>query len=315
MAYAPIVSAEKSTNGRSGISAPARGIRTLRRTLALATWLSPALAASWAARLFLTPRRFPRPERERALLATGEPLPREPGGVAAWQWGRGPTVLLVHGWEGRGAQLGAFVDPLVAAGFRVVTFDAPAHGDSPGRQATLLEFADLVAALADRVGPLHGVVAHSFGAPGVALAFARGVEARAAVFVAPPVRMEDGARRFADLLGLTAEVRDGMRRYIARRVGISWEEIDGEALARRMTTPLLVVHDRDDDEVPLAAGATLAAAWPGARLRCTAGLGHRRVLRDAGVVQSSVDFIGQFTPEARAVSDVERLVDVEGLRF
>ncbi|HEV8325139.1 MAG TPA: alpha/beta fold hydrolase [Myxococcota bacterium] len=315
MTYASFVSAEKSTTGRSNGNRPVRGLATLRRTLALATWLSPALAASWAARLFLTPRRFPRPERERALLATGEPLPREPGGVAAWQWGRGPTVLLVHGWEGRGAQLGAFVDPLVAAGYRVVTFDAPAHGDSPGRQATLVEFAAIIAALADRVGPLHGIVAHSFGAPGVALAFARGVEARAAVFIAPPVRMEEGAQRFAELLGLTPEVRQGMRRHVARRVGMSWEEIDGEALARRMTTPLLVVHDRDDDEVPLAAGATLAAAWPGARLRCTAGLGHRRVLRDAGVVQAAADFFAQFSPATRVTSDLERLVDVEAVRF
>ena len=52
-------------------------------------------------------------------------------------WGAGPSVLLVHGWEGRGAQLGALVDPLVAAGYRVVALDGPAHGDSPGRLSTL----------------------------------------------------------------------------------------------------------------------------------------------------------------------------------
>jgi len=37
---------------------------------------------------------------------------------------------MVHGWNGRGAQLGAFAPELVRVGFRVVTFDTPAHGRS-----------------------------------------------------------------------------------------------------------------------------------------------------------------------------------------
>ena len=45
-------------------------------------------------------------------------------------WGDGPVVYLVHGWGGRGSQLASFVEPLLVAGFRVVMFDAPAHGDS-----------------------------------------------------------------------------------------------------------------------------------------------------------------------------------------
>jgi len=41
-----------------------------------------------------------------------------------------------------------------------------------------------------------------------------------------------------------------------------------------------VLHDRRDAEVPFAHGAALAAAWPGAALRPSDGLGHRRILRD-----------------------------------
>ena len=43
-----------------------------------------------------------------------------------YSWGSGPTVLLVHGWEGRGSQLSAFAPALVKAGFRVVAVDMPA---------------------------------------------------------------------------------------------------------------------------------------------------------------------------------------------
>src|SRR5207247_1512114 len=131
--------------------------------------------------LFTTPRRHRRPDRERAVLATARELvvdvtlraPRWHGAqcsIAAWRWGSGPTVLLVHGWEGRGSQLGAFVEPLVAAGMSVVAFDAPGHGDSPDHRLYLTDLADCIADVIATVGPVHAIVAHSFGAAAALLA-------------------------------------------------------------------------------------------------------------------------------------------------
>ena len=60
--------------------------------------------------------------------------------------------------------------------------------------------------------------------------------------------------------------------------------------------PLLVVHDRDDREVPWEDGAAIAAAWPRARRLDTEGLGHQRILRDPAVTQAVADFIAEATP-------------------
>ncbi len=95
--------------------------------------LAPRLAALRAERMFLTPPRPRRPAGERALIAGAQArtVPIGDGShVETWTWGNGPRVLLVHGWGGRGAQLGAFVEPLVSRGFSVVAFDAPGHGAS-----------------------------------------------------------------------------------------------------------------------------------------------------------------------------------------
>ena len=46
----------------------------------------------------------------------------------------------------------------------------------------------------------------------------------------------------------------------------------------------LVVHDREDRFVPFAEGQALVAAWPGSELLEATGLGHHRLLRDAGIV-------------------------------
>src|SRR6478735_2928342 len=86
-----------------------------------------------AASVYLRPMRATRKmPRELAYLETARRfvLPTSSGELAAWQWGEAerPLVGVLHGWEGHGAQLGAFAAPLVAAGFRVLAFDAPGHG-------------------------------------------------------------------------------------------------------------------------------------------------------------------------------------------
>ena len=54
---------------------------------------------------------------------------------------------------------------------------------------------------------------------------------------------------------------------------------------------MLVVHDREDVTVPYDDGAAIAAAWPGAELVTTTGLGHRDIVRDREVVARAVAFL------------------------
>lgn len=70
-----------------------------------------------------------------------------------------------------------------------------------------------------------------------------------------------------------------------------WSDYSLEESAREMKTPLLVIHDRDDRDTFWSEGAALASAWPGARLMTTEGLGHRRVLRDARVIEEVTAFV------------------------
>jgi pimeloyl-ACP methyl ester carboxylesterase len=73
---------------------------------------------------------------------------------------------------------------------------------------------------------------------------------------------------------------------------LRWDEIDVLGAARQARHPLLVVHDRGDRDVPFESGETLHAAWRGSSLKETAGLGHRRILRDASVLKDTIAFIG-----------------------
>jgi pimeloyl-ACP methyl ester carboxylesterase len=266
----------------------ARGaLRVISRT-------SPRVASRIALDLFMTPRRFRAPERERTLLAEARPFEVVLGDsttIRAWSWGEGPLVLLVHGWEGRGSQLSAFVPPLIADGYRVVAFDAPGHGASDGNRSSLPHFAYALRGVVDATAEPHAIIAHSLGCAAATLAVRDGLAARRLVFIAPPLEPVDYTVRFGEILDLDRAVIDGLQRRIEERFMRKWSDYSLSLMAKEMTAPLLVVHDREDRETFWTEGNALAEVWPGARLMTTTGLGHRRVLRDAAVIEEATRFV------------------------
>jgi pimeloyl-ACP methyl ester carboxylesterase len=267
----------------------------VRGALRVVSFASPRTASKIAMDLFMTPRRFRTPDRERALLAGATPFDVTLGDsttIKAWSWGEGPLVILVHGWEGRGSQLGAFVPPLVADGYRVVAFDAPGHGASDGNRSSLPHFAYALRGVVDALGkPLHAVIAHSLGCAAVTLALREGLEANRLVFIAPPLEPVDYTRRFGQILNLDAEIVEGLQRRIEERFMRKWSDYSLALSAPEMTAPLLIIHDREDRETFWSEGNALAQAWPGARLITTEGLGHRKVLREAGLIEEARKFV------------------------
>lgn len=272
-------------------------VRTKKRTTVRsamfkrsARWLGehfPEATASLALAAWFRPRRFDPPRREHywKMGALEFHIGRGTHGVRAWSWGQGPTVLLVHGWEGRGMQLGGFVQPLVDAGFRVVTWDAPAHGNSPGSRASLFSFADTVLAAARQLGPIHGIVGHSMGGAASILALQAGVPVSRVALIAPgdPAR---AGERVASAFGLTDEVTEAMARSLRERFGQSLAEVSTARLIGRIDAPVLIVHDRGDRYADFSDAEAMAEAAPNAQLVEVASLGHHRILRDADVIEA-----------------------------
>lgn len=258
--------------------------------------LFPELAGALAERLFLTPPRAEYGETALDLLdARSSFLTHKGRRIATWEWGwrsRGaPAVLLAHGWGGHTAQLRGFVFPLLAAGFRVIGFDQPAHGLSEGRLTGLPDFAEVLAEVAARCDHPEAIVAHSVGGAAAAFAMSRGLPIRRAVLVSPPADVVGYSRRFARWHWIPEPVRSSMQAAIEERYGVRWEELEIERMAPRISAEALVIHDREDRVVPVRQGERFAKAWRDARLLVTEGLGHGRILRDARVTGAAADFI------------------------
>jgi pimeloyl-ACP methyl ester carboxylesterase len=289
-----------STNVRSnqaggGRPAAAReapaALRTSVRALAA---VAPDAAAALAARLFLTPPRTAPRAEQRAVLRAAEAWPflTEEGTQKAYTWSgddEQPHAVLLHGWGGNAGQLTAFVEPLLAAGFAVTAFDAPAHGEAPGRLTTGVRMARALDAVAARLGAIDTVIAHSFGGIVAAVAMRHGLRVRRAAFLGSPADLEAGSRLFARAVGLPEALAPRFLRRVEQHVGRPYDELRPHHLASP-GVPLLLVHDQGDAEVPVSEASLWAGPWTGARVRVTEGLGHRRIVRDEGIVREVVDF-------------------------
>ena len=271
---------ENSTNVRF-VSAGLRGLGAI----------SPRAAAAVVFQLFrrTAPRRRPRftppPDSVEHFAAGGHRL-------ASYVWaGGGPTVVLVHGWNGTSGDLSAFVGPLRDTGRRVVAIDLPAHGRSSGRFSDLPQTVDAVEAVLRREPNVEAVIAHSFGVPATVLAAARGVPLPRVVLVSGPISVEPYLQKFAQVLGVSAATWTVMQRRLRaflQKARLSSVELTG--VAPRLGTRALIVHDRSDREVPFLSAQALHRAWGGSELMATEGLGHRRLLADPAVVERAVRF-------------------------
>jgi pimeloyl-ACP methyl ester carboxylesterase len=170
-------------------------------------------------------------------------------------------------------------------------------------------------AVAEATGPEApaAVVAHSAGGVATAYAVRQGLRIGRAVFLAPAARGDTYAEGFAARLGLGRRIQARLRRRSEQRVGVPFSALDVAAFAGQLSVPLLVVHDEQDEEVPYRDGAELAAAWPGAQLVTTLGLGHHQILRDAGVMGQVTSFLTAGTGlEARSGSRSKEVLHANG---
>ena len=228
------------------------------------------------------------------------------GDVMTYQWGSGERpVLFVHGWRSRASRSIALSNALVDRGYTVVSFDARGHGDSVGKRTTAMEFAEVIRQLGERHGEFEAVITHSFGTIPAFMAARSGVRTKRIVTIAGPHDFQSIVDTFAAGIGLSTAAKRGLQRHIerwARPLKIDvWRHVVAELDPTNTRTPLFVVHDTLDAEVPLDEAMKIVEAHTGrVETLITDGLGHNRVLTDQGVVDRVVRFVASPIDTRRA---------------
>lgn len=263
----------------------------------LARYLPPPLAQDFYWWLFCRPFTHRRDPRQVEVLNQGKPFFVPSGSdyvLQGWVFGqRGPTVVLCHGWQGSAASWSTLIPMLRSAGFRVVTYNAPGHHKRP-RKSSLMDFSQALQDVVETFGADH-LVGHSLGAMTVARV-APGVPGlKAVALFSVPNELKVLGENYCRKMEMTAEAAE---RFMAKLSSRTPHGLGKESVAQYLSglkCPTLLLHDDGDEVIPSSISRELAAKYDMEAV-FTAGLGHRKIIRDPELLARVTEFLSDHTP-------------------
>ncbi len=264
--------------------------------------LAPGRVGPWLLRQFFQPGIALQSEEEKAVWAAGNGFEFEAHGrsIQGRYWGDGPGVLMVHGWDGRGSQFHRLVAPIVAAGYRAIAFDAPAHGDSDGCETSYFEYTDAVRFLlrGDAGMPVQKIVAHSFGASASINAIDKEERSPDLLLIAPALHLEEFLHQSFQHHGIPFALFREIIGHLEAAYGYDFHRDNPKRLLRRLAMPLVILHDQLDRTVPIEHSRAEADRNPRISLQETRNLGHTRILKSDAAVAAVETCLLEPLPQA-----------------
>ncbi len=259
-------------------------------------FISTKLVTKFAAKIFTTPIKHKVPKRElemdRKSLQELIPIPAIDKSVVTYSYGQSTRkVLLVHGWSGRGTQLFKIADELLENGYSTVSFDAPAHGKSKGKTTIMSEFIASILEIEKQFGPFEIAIGHSLGGMSVLNAIKDGLKVEKAVIIGSGDIVQDILDEFTFKLGLKKEISTHLKNSFETKYQVKMDDFSAFRAAQKVKIPVLVMHDKDDPEVPVKAGIHINENLENGSLYLTEGLGHRKILGNHNVIKKILSFI------------------------
>jgi pimeloyl-ACP methyl ester carboxylesterase len=265
-------------------------------TASILQTIYPKWAARFATKLFITPLKHKIPKRELKMDTHSKQsilfIPKIKKSIVVYEYGSfDKKVLLVHGWSGRGTQLFKCADALLEKGFKVISFDAPAHGKSGSSTTIMPEFIACILEIQKQFGSFEFAVGHSLGGMSIINAVKRGLIIKKAVIIGSGDIIQDIIERFVAAIQLQPKIALMMKNQFEFENGESMENYATSIAAKEVTIPVLIVHDKDDVEVPVSCAENIHHHLKNSTLLITERLGHRKILGNERVIQQLLLFL------------------------
>ncbi len=226
-------------------------------------------------------------------------------GNAAWSWGSGPTVLLVHGWGGRASQMAPLAHFLSQHGVRAVTFDVAGHGESLESEARWEFFIRDIGRMSRILGEVYAYVGHSAG--GLSMMAARRIhDFNAAKFVCicAPSHPYPPIRGIAQRLDPGPAILDRYKEFLGEQFRSTWSGLEAGKAYASAGDNLLLCYDQKDRFVQHSDGDKIHALCPGSTLLKSRDHSHTRILTATEIMASIERFICHNMPaNDRTASD------------
>ena len=267
----------------------------LNKVFLLGQLIYPRIVADFVRKKFFTPVTKPltKPQKSwinKAFLVKINSRGRE---LSCWKIGKGPSILFVHGWNGRGVQFQRFFQPALKAGFSVIFFDAPAHGLSEGETTNYLEITEALEHIFNHdIGKdIVGVIAHSLGASAIINHLSRHHNDIPVVLVATAFRLMELLFTNFQLHGVPKQTYLKLLQEVEDKMQIPLESQNPIDLVYTINNEVLIIHDKNDKTTPIDPAIQVAKDLSNVELIETEGLGHSHLLREKFVVDRALGFL------------------------
>jgi len=216
--------------------------------------------------------------------------------IACYKKGEGAKALLVHGVYSRASKMLPIINALVDAGYCVVSFDLPAHGESSGQYYNVAICADAISEILKVESDIESVVAHSFGCACVSYGIAADLfNVPNYVSISSSDDSDELLERSFIMHKVDVELRKAFRAYLYKHIGEEKMKLFSPVHAiPKYTGRLLLIHDKSDEIMPYKCSENVmnsAELSAESKLLATDELGHFHILKDNVVHDSIVSWI------------------------
>lgn len=247
-------------------------------------------------RLFSTPRSRVIRQKEIEILekASTEEMDFEGQKIKLYQWGTGDQyILLCHGWESNAGSLGAYVEPLRNAGYSLISYDGPAHGESEGSQTNLIDFKKIAMRIIENKGMPDAAIGHSLGANMIILlSYEEQLRIPKVVLISPFNQLRAIYLGFKDILRIPESIYSIMLDKVSKRFNYNVREMEfGKVGQDSPLENILIMHDKKDRITPFSHSHSMDRRWENAELKEIEGSGHYKILWNENSLKAGLEFL------------------------
>jgi len=208
-----------------------------------------------------------------------------------------PLIICVHGWRGRAHQLRRFIEPLQAKGYRVGLVNLPGHHPKSENQTHIFECAEFIQAIWHEIGPIDGIVAHSFGSAVSVMSIDKQQYApKKIAIIAANFDIQYLLDQYSiafKLESLRKKIEEQIIKICDRRIfKNAWQQLTHKKIYDHLGQHSVHFwHDLEDKEVNIATNQEICNNLENAVEHQVEGVGHNNILRSPEVIAEVCDYL------------------------
>lgn len=204
--------------------------------------------------------------------------------------GNETKILLVHGWESNSSRWKKTLPHLQKSGSTIIALDAPAHGQSSGKEFNVPLYAEFINKTVEKYQP-DIIIGHSIG--GAACVYHQylypNTSINKMVILGAPSDLKTLINNYVSMLSLNNRMFSLLENRFLTHFNFKLEDFSGQKFASQFNIPGLIAHDRADKVVAFEEGQKIASNWKNSQFIETKGLGHG--MHDDELYQKVIDFL------------------------